>query len=503
MRKTFIFILGLAFLSSCQENTIELKFYGQLMGEVLESGTLAPIPGVTLTTNPETDFIVSDEFGEFVVDSLLEGTYSVRARKEGYTDGVISVQIDGERITSVKILMSKNTEANSPPALPGVPLPANGAGGQEPELTLSWSGSDPDGDTLSYDVYLFSSDTSMAIPIALATTDTFVTVSSMGFSKMYYWQVVANDNINPPVYGEVWSFSIRDFPSNDYRYTFVRPVNSTFTLFAGNEPLEDAERSYQLTDGMKAYWRPKLRPQLRDDMAALYLKGAEVHIALMGRDGENPRQVTAAIPLRSKSEIDASYCWSPNGDKLLYMNFGNLYQINPDGSGLAYVASADPGYLFTAVDWTLYDNNTIVAAAERPDSRQSRLYLFRMGEPAVSILDSTLLGQIRHPTFSPSGKMIAFSFNSNSNFSADGQPLNSQILAYNTETGALINLSFNKEPGTNDMQPRFTQGGAKILFVNRDTDNIDPPLVMVMDVLTTSNQRRTLLFSNADMPDWN
>lgn len=502
MRNIIILLSGLAFLSACQEDTIELQSYGRLIGEVLDATSLAPLPSATITTNPESDLLVSDEFGEFIIDSLLEGSYSIRARLSGYDDGVVSVQIDGDRITSIKILMKRADEDNRPPALPSAPQPANGARGLDPSLTLSWNGFDSDGDTLTYDVFLYSSDTTLAIPLVLNTRDTFLSLDGMRFNKMYYWQVVAKDGINPAVYGEVWSFSVKPFPVDEYRYVFVRPVNGSFTIFAGDQPVDSLERSYQLTDGLKAYWRPKLRPQLRDEMAVLHLRGAEVHISVLGRDGSNPRPVTSSVPLRSKNETTASFCWSPNGDRLLYMNFGKLYQINKDGSGLAQVAEADPGYLFTGVDWTLF-NNTIVATAERPDSRETKLYLFRLGEAAVSILDSTLLGQVRHPTFSPTGKTIAFSFNSNSNFSAEGLPLNSQVFVYNTETGSLINLSFVKEPGTNDVQPRFTQGGAKVLFVNKPTDNIGPSKVMLMDVGTTSSQQRIVLFENADMPDWN
>ncbi|MCB0614580.1 MAG: carboxypeptidase-like regulatory domain-containing protein [Phaeodactylibacter sp.] len=507
MKKLTFFIAALILLSGCREDPIEIKSYGRLIGEVLDANSLLPITGVSITTNPESDLAVSDEFGEFAIDSLLEGSYSIRGRLSGYDESIISVQVEGDRVTSIKLLMSQATDENSPPSLPSVPQPANGAQGIDPNLTLSWSGFDVDGDSLSFDVFLFASDTSAGIPLALETTDTFLAVENMGFNKRYYWQVVSKDGINPPVYGEVWNFSVRKYPKDEYRYTFVRPVNDNFTLFGGKEPdgTNLPEMSFQLTDGTEPYWRPKLRPILRDDMAALHLVGTEVHIYVMGRDGSNPQQVTSTVPLRSKDETLASYCWSPTGDQLLYMNFGRLYRINKDGSGLDLVAEADDGFLFTGVDWTSLNNNTIVATAERPGNFESRLYLFQIDSVPAQIpgLGPLLNGQIRHPVFSPSGKMIAFSYNPSNEFSASGMPLNSQIRVFNTETGSLINLSFRKDNGTNDVQPKFINGGAKVLFVNKASDNIGPSKVMLMDVETTQNQNRITLFENADMPDWN
>ncbi|MCO6488893.1 MAG: carboxypeptidase-like regulatory domain-containing protein [Phaeodactylibacter sp.] len=506
MKKLSFFIAVLLLLGSCREDTISLTSYGRLAGEVLDAETLAPIAGASVTTNPESELVITDEFGEFTIDSLLEGSYSIRTRFAGYDDAVITVQIEGDRINSVKILITKDTDLNDPPSLPTVLQPANGAQGLDPSLTLSWTAPDPDGDSLTYEVYLYDSDT---LVLETITTDTFLTPRpnnmALRFDQRYYWQVVAKDGINPPTYGEVWSFTIREYPRDEFRYVFVRPVNGNLTIFGGKEPNGGAnpeEISYQLTNGLQSYWRPRLRPQLRDKMAALRLVGTETHLFIMDRDGTNARQVTSGIPLRSKDESLASYCWSPTGDQLLFMNFGRLYRVNTDGSGLALVAEISDGFIFTGVDWTAR-NNKIVATAERPDGIQSKLYVFDLDSIPRTRLENLLDGQIRHPVFAPDGRTVAFSYNYVDEFSATGMPLNSGISIYNIETGAYMGLSFGKDDGTNDTQPKFTNGGAKILFVNKPSDNVGPAKVMLMDVDPTQNQNRVLLFENADMPDWN
>ncbi len=505
--KKLIYLFALVIsLGSCREDTIDLQTYGRLIGEVLDAETLVPVPGVSITTNPESDLAITDEFGEFVIDSLLEGSYSIRGRVAGYDDGILSVQVEGDRINSIKLLMAKSVDDNSPPSRPNVIQPATGAQGVSPGLTFSWSSADMDGDSLLYDVFLFTSDTSTAIPLARETPDTFLQIENLGFGRQYFWQVVVDDGVNPAVFGEVWSFSVQEYPKDEYRFTFVRPAGGNLVLFGGREPMDvnDEELSFQLTNANRSYWRPRLRPVLRDQMAALRLIDNEPHIFVMERDGSHPQRVTSAVPLRSKDENIASYCWSPTGDQLLYMNFGRLYRINKDGSGLSLIAEADDGYFFTGVDWTPLDNNTIVATAERPDSYHSKLYIFQMDSVPATRPETELDGLIRSPVFDPTGKRIAFSFNSANSLSADGRPLDSQIWIFNRQTGGITNYSFEKEPGTNDSQPRFTNGGTKILFVNKASDNIGPSRVMLMDVQTNSqNQTRVLLFDNADMPDWN
>lgn len=507
MKKISFFLTALIFLGSCREDTLEFQSYGRLIGEVLDADSLVPITGVSITTNPETELVATDELGEFLIDSLLEGSYSIRGRLAGYEDAIISVQLQGDRTNSVTLLMSKDLSLNNPPSIPLVVQPADGAQGVDPNLTLAWTSSDANGDSLTYDVYLFPSDTSAGIPLALELADTFLNVEGMKFNQKYYWQVIAKDGVNPPTYGEVWSFGIREFPRDEYRYAFVRSVNGTLTIFGGTESLgaTGEELSFQLTNGAKSYWRPRLRPILRDKMAALSVVGSDVHIFVLERDGANPRQVTPQhMPLRSKDASLASYCWSPTGDQLMYMNFGQLYRVNIDGSGLDLVAEADDGYLFTGVDWTAR-NNTIIATAERPGTFQSKLYKFRIGIDSVpeAILETELNGQIRHPVFAPDGKRIAFTYNDSGDFTANGLPNNTVIRVYNIETMSGHNVQLGKRAGTNDLQPKFTNGGAKILFVSKPVDNIGPSEVWIMDMTPTSQNNRTLLFNNADMPDWN
>ena len=70
----------------------------------------------------------------------------------------------------------------------------------------------------------------------------------------------------------------------------------------------------------------------------------------------------------------------------------------------------------------------------------------------------------------------------------------------NNVTFDLSGIDFRgKEAGTNDLDPRFSPDGAKIIFVNTNNDGISPRTIMTMNI---DGRDRTVLFEGAEMPDW-
>lgn len=102
----------------------------------------------------------------------------------------------------------KNNYANQPPYAPSDPIPYDHSVNQYPEISLSWTCSDFEGDSLIYDIYL---DT-LANPVALLISgidSTDCTVSDPLFAgETYYWKVVVHDNSSNTTMGPVWNFSV-------------------------------------------------------------------------------------------------------------------------------------------------------------------------------------------------------------------------------------------------------------------------------------------------------
>jgi len=112
-------------------------------------------------------------------------------------------------------LAFKTPVENNPPYQPSNPFPAHGATDVNLDITLSWTGGDPDsGDTVTYDVYLEKNDASPDALIADDITTTSFQPSTLDFESTYYWKVVATDSYDESTTSIVWSFTTIDEPNN-------------------------------------------------------------------------------------------------------------------------------------------------------------------------------------------------------------------------------------------------------------------------------------------------
>jgi hypothetical protein len=93
------------------------------------------------------------------------------------------------------------------PHMPNNPAPEHGATDVLVISTLGWSGGDPDGDPVTYDVYLEADNET---PTTLVCADTSATScvppAGLLLSTQYYWQVVARDDGGITRDGAVWRF---------------------------------------------------------------------------------------------------------------------------------------------------------------------------------------------------------------------------------------------------------------------------------------------------------
>ncbi|RMH44765.1 MAG: choice-of-anchor D domain-containing protein [Gammaproteobacteria bacterium] len=97
-------------------------------------------------------------------------------------------------------------QTNNPPNTPGNPSPPNGSIIYDPNINLSWSSGDPDGDNVTYDLYLEAEDST---PDVLMTSNYMTTTFNTGGltpDTDYYWQVVARDEHDAVNSGPIWTF---------------------------------------------------------------------------------------------------------------------------------------------------------------------------------------------------------------------------------------------------------------------------------------------------------
>ncbi len=241
---------------------------------------------------------------------------------------------------------------SSPPDLPHQPSPPSGAKLVDLTTSLSWVGSDVDGDLVGFDVYL---GTSSPPPLVATVTEPEYSPDQLTPLAKHYWRVVAHDAAGHQTWGPLWNFETRpetstpDPPHNPFPASgaYNVPINVsvswvcddadgdalTFDLYLGtatNPPLFAAglqERSHQLpelVEGMRYYWRVVAY----DDTSQA--SGPVWTFATTGYNGP-PAVPSAPQPAHNASGVSvladlAWQCSDPEGDPVTYdVYFGTTF----------------------------------------------------------------------------------------------------------------------------------------------------------------------------------
>jgi len=94
---------------------------------------------------------------------------------------------------------------NRSPLIPQNPNPSNSSINRFPEVGLVWDCVDPDGDHITYDVYL-DTDNDPATIIATDLVDAALLTNNLLYGTTYYWKVVAKDSNGATTEGPIWKF---------------------------------------------------------------------------------------------------------------------------------------------------------------------------------------------------------------------------------------------------------------------------------------------------------
>jgi len=120
---------------------------------------------------------------------------------------------------------STGSTPNNPPTMPANPNPASGATGQPLNLTLSWTGGDPDpGDTAKYDVY-FDTANPPVVRVAQDLVPASLARSGLSPTTNYYWQIVSKDRRGGMTTGPIWNFQTRALPNAP---SLISPANGAY-----------------------------------------------------------------------------------------------------------------------------------------------------------------------------------------------------------------------------------------------------------------------------------
>ena len=127
------------------------------------------------------------------------------------------------------------SKPNNPPNKPSGPIPTNGSVNILLTAILNWTGGDPDGDTVKYDVYFGNTSS----PLKVKSNQSTLTYDPVGltYNTTYYWQIVAWDNHTASATGPLWHFTTKQ--EGIITVIITKPVENKFYF-------NDVEKSISL-----------------------------------------------------------------------------------------------------------------------------------------------------------------------------------------------------------------------------------------------------------------
>ena len=138
----------------------------------------------------------------------------------GYDAGYYWQTLTGNNrtpLTDSKNMLESGGNDNLPPYQPYNESPVNGSIDVYFDMDLSWTGGDPDGDPVTYDVYF--GNISSPPQVSINQTNTTYDPGIMNYNTTYYWKIIAWDNnsaFNESAFNEspMWEFTTESEPND-------------------------------------------------------------------------------------------------------------------------------------------------------------------------------------------------------------------------------------------------------------------------------------------------
>lgn len=494
---------ALFFFLSCEEETLSDQSFGTLEGKVVAKGLNTSLENVKITTNPSSTTVFSDSEGNFTIDEIEIGNYSVQADKDEFLTAFEPANILSGKKTTVIFEMDSIDANNLPPLEPKLLFPVDKSNSVNNPVQFVWSSSANDADEIVYALELRNGSTGET-QVFEAIMDTVFTVDKLSFGANYFWQVIASDEITSPVQSKISSFQLQSIAEN--RFLYVRTINGNNVIFSGGEPTginnqEVDQNEIQLTSSTINAFRPKANRAL-GKIAFIRTFGGEDHLFTMNMDGTDQRQITKDVPVAGFRQDEMEFSWNNNGSAIYYPNFNKLYAINSDGSGTQLVYEAAQDEFITEVAPNPI-NQRIVVKINNPQGYNVKLRVLDPNLPlGVQTIIAGIPGAFGGLDYAPDGNKILYTRDVSGTENAQYRRLDNRIFEFDLVTNTSTEIDTQKASGFNNLDAKYAPNGGFVIFTSTSNDGISEKRIVRKQLGTFEIIQNELLFTNAFMPNW-
>lgn len=497
------FIAVLLLFTSCEEDTLGDQAFGSLKGKVVSNGLNTPLDNVKITTNPASNTAFTDSEGNFTIDDISIGDYSVQAEKNEFQTAFEPAKIFTGKTTDVIFELDSTSAKNLQPLVPKLLSPVDKAKDVASPVEFIWSSAANDEDEINYSLELRNGNTGET-QVFDAIKDTVFSLANLSIGANYFWQVTANDAVTLPVQSKISSFQLQGVEDN--RFLYVRNIAGNNVIFSGGEPTGTNneninQNEIQLTSSTINAYRPKVN-RLVGKIAFIRSIGGESHIFTMNLDGSEQKQLTQQIPIAAFRQDEVEFTWNNNGSAIYYPNFNKLYSVNLDGSRNDLVYEAAAGEFITEVA-TNPTNDQVVMKIN--DSRGYNVQL-RIVTPSSGLGTQTIIsglaGAFGGLDYALDGNKILFTRDVSGTENDQYRQLDSRIFEYNLQTNTSAEIDTNKPTGFNNLDAKYSPNGGFIIFTNTSNDGISEKSILRKQLDVIEIIENELLFTDAFMANW-
>lgn len=225
-----------------------------------------------------------------------------------------------------------------------------------------------------------------------------------------------------------------------------------------------------------------------------------IHLFTSKPDGSSVFQVSST-PVAGFDAMELTFSWSANGKELIYPNFDKLYRVNKDGSGTELVYQTNDGSFISECAWS-NDQTKIALKTNDINGYKVRIIIYDLiSKTSKTILDN-VSGAAGGLDFSANGKKLLYTYDTSEHEDPTYRQLATHIFLHDLTTDTRTDLSefTGISPGYLDINPRFSPNEGQIIFTQKSNDGRTQSDVYRLSI--NDDESRKLLFSNADMPDW-